>query len=96
MMLRYWQRHLGLDSTDGLVELWSAIEEYAVQWRTPAQLREFLAGEVERRFGAPTRSRLDDLPGNNLARQPRRAGAPAAQGGLVGAGRSGLRRRPHR
>ena len=67
MMLRYWQRHLGLDSADGLEDLWWAIEEHAVQWRTPAQLREFLAAEVERRFGASTRSRLAELPGNNLA-----------------------------
>lgn len=74
MMLRYWQRHLGLETTDGLVELWSAIEEHAAQWRTPAQLRDFLAIELEQRFGAPTRSRLDDLPSHHLA---------VSHGGLV-------------
>ncbi len=74
VMRRHWQRHLGLDPGQAPEELWAALEEHAEHWRTPAQLRSFLAEEVERRFGAAARVRLEELPGRYLA---------VSHGGLV-------------
>jgi hypothetical protein len=69
----YWQRLLGLEHTD-VAQVWSAVEQHADQWRTPAELKVHLHAWLVSQDEPGAARTLDTHPGNYLA---------TATGGLV-------------